>query len=441
MSLFVLKSTNPMFSHIVSKNPTPIWETKKPFVRALRKGNLYGWFPEGNDKEWRMLFVDHPSETSFSEGVLAEYEYLDQTRYNHPYLPIAMITTALASSSKSRHEADTDEFEAEANFLIRSSNIRFLGSMVRSLPGQVSCETLPDSINLHNVVIKDKSVYKVLNQVLLLCIVQAACDDNFYFKRDDSDIQKYITALEVTDADFYPRSIIARMVIKSPEQFKRFEGKINTDLIKVQPYNTTIQRFIEVKQALLQGGTADTLIDIGCGEMYTSLRLCGNYVQVYALDADTGITNNNSEKLAARLIKNVATTIDNESKVTPEFVDKNRALFEDADVLLGEVVEHLSQSEAFLLITELLSTGFKKIVITTPDAEFNQFYCMEPGQMRHDDHQWEMTHKGFIAFMNQIGSLYNQTHDPKNFNMEFHAIGDKVGRISTTSMVVITQGK
>ena len=70
------------------------------FQKPLRKGTAYGWFV--NDNEFRMTFVDSPTESSFNTR--GDYEYLDRTRYTSPYLPIAMITTLLNTAQKKDFE-------------------------------------------------------------------------------------------------------------------------------------------------------------------------------------------------------------------------------------------------------------------------------------------------------------------------------------------------
>jgi len=75
--------------------------------------------------------------------------------------------------------------------------------------------------------------------------------------------------------------------------------------------------------------------------------------------------------------------------------------------------------------------NFETLVITTPNADFNQFY--EVSGFRHDDHQWELGKVDFEAWIQGVFAHY-----PVEFS--FVAIGDSVNKITTTQGVIVKRG-
>jgi len=105
---------------------------------------------------------------------------------------------------------------------------------------------------------------------------------------------------------------------------------------------------------------------------------------------------------------------------------------ERVDVILTEVIEHMSLYEAGLFIQQIVKAiNFERLVITTPNADFNRYY--ELAGFRHDDHRWELGQKDFREwFLEVIGQT--------DLQVEFISIGDKVNQIQTTQGVILKKG-
>jgi hypothetical protein len=71
---------------------------------------------------------------------------------------------------------------------------------------------------------------------------------------------------------------------------------------------------------------------------------------------------------------------------------------------------------------------FEYFIITTPNADFNQFYELDG--FRHDDHKWEM---GKDAFQQWFSNVIKGV----GVNTEFVDIGDAVNGIHTTQGVIV----
>jgi hypothetical protein len=162
--------------------------------------------------------------------------------------------------------------------------------------------------------------------------------------------------------------------------------------------------------------------------MFYALRLCSKYEEVFALDAAEEQNEINKGKVAKRQINNV---FPHHVLVNAEWIKENESLFDGADVLLTEVVEHMPQAEAQALVEAILKTKYRKLVITTPNKDFNQFYGMAEEEFRHSDHDWEIPLAEFGSWTCQI------LENSDLFGCQVYGIGDSVNNVSVTSMAVI----
>ena len=101
---------------------------------------------------------------------------------------------------------------------------------------------------------------------------------------------------------------------------------------------------------------------------------------------------------------------------------------EGTDVLLTEVIEHLTYDDAKKLLQFLSDSMAKNIVVTTPNRDFNKFYDIPDGEMRHEDHQFELTYDMFRE-------LILDTFKGRDYIIG--GLGDSVDGIATTSFAVV----
>jgi hypothetical protein len=99
------------------------------------------------------------------------------------------------------------------------------------------------------------------------------------------------------------------------------------------------------------------------------------------------------------------------------------------NVLLTEVIEHNSMDEAKALIRQALEYSVNKMIITSPNVEFNKFYNME-NLLRHDDHIFEPTPAEFHVLIEECTA-------GKDCNVEYFYLGDSVNGIQPTQGCII----
>lgn len=101
----------------------------------------------------------------------------------------------------------------------------------------------------------------------------------------------------------------------------------------------------------------------------------------------------------------------------------------DRDILLMEVIEHMSLEEAAALLQRLLNQPFHRLILSTPNKDFNGFYGLSEKQFRHEDHKFELRALDFQTWI-------SATVGPE-FAIQFFTTGDQVNGIATTQGAMI----
>lgn len=412
MTLLRLESQNPNFSYVISKNPVTIKESKTPFTRSVRKGNVYGWFSGESSSIFSLLFIDSPVNVSFSSK---EFEYLDKSRYSNPYVPIAIIANALSSVATNGHELDTD-YPCNVSFNISAK--KGLIHRCVSLQGlNIAAEELCPGF--YHVIISGNKIQSILGIANLVCVLASIEDYDTFVKMDEPVVRKYLRALNACDAPYYLRYLFISRAVTSPQLFDKLKDDIQTEGMSIVYGNTQVQRKNAIVDALDPANTSSShLVDIGCGELYHSAHLAKHYEYVLAFEGDQIVCDFSTNKILKKKLETI--TLNNIS-VDKEYVQSKPELFEGADVLLAEVIEHMDKEDALGLVISLLETDLNTLIITLPNKDFNVNYAMEETELRHPDHKWEPTGQEWTDF---IISTKNNGHLR---DVVVSSVGDVVG--------------
>lgn len=390
MSIITISSTNPKLSYILAKNPVTIRTHKKPFERELRKGKVYGWFSKADDSEFRLFFKDSEIETSF--GNRQEFEYLDTSRYSHPYLTVMMITTALNTASGKDSEDDVGDFKTSVQFNLQCK-LNLLNRM-GGLTGNLEYSWLADGHA--KVKVTANTVQEALNLATLICVVSSISIEDSYIPLNEAGITKYLKVLKRAKASYYLRHLFISRAITNWHLFEKLVPEINSEEFTFKYGNTQVQRLYAIRDALNVGSRGDNLIDLGCGEMYHTLKLLDKYTGAICVDADDDVFESNQAKLKKKQIENITLV---KSEMDETWVKDNEGTLAGADVILSEVLEHREKKDASKLLRALLNSDANKVVVTVPCKDFNKFYGMGDDQMRHEDHKWEPTYNEWLDFL------------------------------------------
>jgi hypothetical protein len=165
------------------------------------------------------------------------------------------------------------------------------------------------------------------------------------------------------------------------------------------------------------------IIDVGCGEGAYAIPYSKKILPdfLHAIDIDEKVREKLSHKIKVREIENILLYSSLEEFLTTYENEK-------CDVIVTEVIEHMSKPSAADLIQQIFQLKWETLIITTPNVEFNSFYSIDS---RHDDHKWEMT---TAEFSNWLKDLL-----PESIDVSFHGIGDSVNGIYTTQGAILTR--
>ncbi|MFC5452138.1 class I SAM-dependent methyltransferase [Paenibacillus aestuarii] len=416
MAIVQIRSTNPQLSFLIKKNPN-----SGMMLRSIRKGMAYGWYTD--QQTFNVYFKDADNEISYKQHEQENFEYLNVSRYNTPLFPLNAINEFFSAPLKALDERDIEGYE-HAFFInmIHIELVRYIEFFEKHLKDFTFEITHQAHKSYSLTVTTQKSLYQLLHAVSVLCLFLSMFG-NEYIDISDSILEKYIKSMNVINAPFYIRSLFVRNFLSSRERFQKYKAELEkTDRYKIQfAYGgTALQRrnYIGSKLAFDK-----SILDVGCGEGYYAIPYAGKIEgSYYAVDINEEQLEKVKRKAEAKEIDNVVTygSID-------QFLESYNG--EQVDVILTEVIEHMSQDEAKQLIRQISAhVDFDNFIITTPNADFNHYY--ELSDFRHDDHKWEL---GTEAFQNWMHDVMAGT----NLCAEFVAVGDGVNQIQTTQGVIL----
>ncbi|MDN4066613.1 class I SAM-dependent methyltransferase [Paenibacillus vini] len=418
MAIVQVRSTNPQFSFLIKKNPNT-----GMMLRSIRKGMAYGWYTD--EQSYNVYFKDADNEVSYKQHEQEDFEYLNVSRYNTPLFPLNAINEFFSAPLKAQDERDVEGYEHTFFInMIHIELVRYIEFFEKHLHDFTFEITHQAHKSYSLTVTTQKSLYQLLHTVSVLCLFLSMFG-NEYIDISDSILDKYIRSINVMDAPFYIRSLFVRNFLSSRDRFQKYKGELEkTERYKIQfAYGgTALQRRNYIGSLL---AFDKSILDVGCGEGFYAISFAAKIENsYYAVDINEELLEKVKRKAEAKEIDNIVTfgSID-------QFLESYNG--ELADVILTEVVEHMSQEEAGQLIRQICTqVDFDKFIITTPNADFNRYY--ELSGFRHDDHKWEMGEEMFQRWMRDV---IKET----DLQAEFVAVGDGVNDIKTTQGVILTK--
>lgn len=412
MAIIDLKTENQDISWIIKKNPETQKNTNMPFQRNLRKGELLSWYI--NDNFFRTYFKEKTSESSFYKNL--DNNYLNQSAYNCPYAYCSMINENFSSALKELHEKDTVCFNEVVLQQIYIPN----NNIVQLFEKHFEDISITQTPIEHKVSTLTFSGYVTLNYLIkvvqILTLILSIEDKNVYIEVNESLAKKYAQYLLDIDAPYFIVYLFNSRLISDLTIFKSVQELFKEKQWQLYYGNTQKQRYDQIK-TVISGGTV--LNDIGCGELYYSRYFKDIYQQVYAWDAEKTIQDRNKKYLSKKGITNI--------ELKEEFTVENMQSDAQTDLLITEMLEHVPKSKAIEFLQDINQKQFRKLVITLPNKDFNQFYKLGE-QFRHDDHCWEPSYN---EALDMIQSIFN---DKLKLVKK---IGDRINDISVSTLFVI----
>ena len=434
-----ITSENPFFNSLMEKNPNSFQGIQ---LRELKNGIAIGRVI--SDHEYHMVFQD--TKYSFSED---SSNQIDFQSYCNPrvFLNLASLFLRNFFVDKDKYfskvvpwlERNVEALDTPHKHKLTVENIYVDGfNMAR---GFILSKYYPEvkltykSKNLYTLEIEsDKTLYHVINLAMVVCLYLATSNYQPWYLHKEI-CAKYAKILKnLSPVPYFVLYLFARKCIPTkaifdelkPELFSAYSGDIELEWGSTQdmrldsirqrlftPNNIPSDATQEDKDLLEFANPTlyQNVIEIGCGEMDYPRRFLKHMHPNYTwcshdLTDYTTMAKTIQERTGKKFI------------FTQDF--DQIPLLDDPSIIMIEMIEHMEYQKA----KELVSTTIKKfspakLIITTPNYSFNQYFGFEEGRnFRHDDHQFELTTEEFKKFITDVV--------PKNYNIEFFGIGDKI---------------
>jgi 2-polyprenyl-3-methyl-5-hydroxy-6-metoxy-1,4-benzoquinol methylase len=281
----------------------------------------------------------------------------------------------------------------------------------------------------YSIELECKNIYEAIN---LLCVtslfIHVTNEYGIYTFIDEYFAQKYARILTNIDkVPYFVFYLFIKKAIRKEEHFELIKPKFEDYLLNQgmraelkYAYNLQERMHFIIKNI----DTKFDVLDVGCGEFayYKNLRKQFYFGKYVGIDEDTKF-----QEVYDRLQSQYSDE-NFEFHAQLDNIDKKTRY----NIILSEVIEHNSMEAAAHLIQYLLGFDFCKIILTTPNADFNKYYG-ETLERRHDDHDFEIGAEGFMHFIKESCSHLD------NLEMEWYGIGDKINGSSSTQAVIITK--
>jgi hypothetical protein len=392
--------------------------------RCAREGEMSGYYYRESSNKYIVYMTDF-AENSFKEN--GENNYLNPMIYSSSIFVIQAINHFFSTTLKEECGNDASGFSNNLTVNIVSVNRRAFKIISRILTHftqfNVSLKPVDKTVDLYEITIDtNESLYHLINFAFVFFTMLMSFENTDFF-RDDAYVTKLVVCINKIDTPFYVRYLIGSQIL-TKSQFMSCKSdleRISGHTCKLAMGTTAQQRQRHIASIL----TFDKpIIDIGCGEgdyaIPFSVKIGDN--QYYAIDTDATELEKLQKKMDTKDIKNI--TLYNNFE---EFLKTYSG--EKMNVIVTEVIEHMGVDSARSLLLDALKLNFDKMVITTPNVEFNKHYMLE-GKFRHDDHKYEMTRIEFEKF---ITTIMNEIDvDKVKFTYKYISIGDMVDDVSTT---------
>ncbi len=195
---------------------------------------------------------------------------------------------------------------------------------------------------------------------------------------------------------------------------------------------TLHQQRLDITFEKLRESGSKTVVDLGCGEgkLLRLLLKEQQFEQILGMDIS-----HRSLEIAAQKLRLDQLPPSQRQRLSLiqgslTYRDKRLAGFDAA--ALVEVIEHLEPNRLEAL--EQTIFGFarpKMLVVTTPNAEYNQRYeTLAAGKFRHDDHRFEWTRAEFEDWANRMATGFGYTP-------AFFTIGEVDAEVGSSSQGVV----
>lgn len=402
--LFQIRSNHPEFSYLISKNPE-----SGMLIRKHKKGLLFGYYCENC---YNVYFRDRSGESYDGE----------ELGYSSPVCVLGCLEELFKSCLNKPVERDAVGYEHVIRIvMLKVENIVTLEVLAQEFPqfGLVWDHIVSDcyQIRMGSVVC---TLYQMLHFLKVVMGVVSGSNSDEY-NRDEQIVRSMVNSLNILDAPYYTRYLMAKYVVYDDEVFR----KVEQDLNRTKTYQSLQIKYGDVPRQNL-GFVIDHLkFD------KPIIDLSGEYVHVlshkigeleYSFVDVNGDQDVHDERPLRHDLENAYQYQQIDQVKPPPF----------CDVIVSNAVEKMGSVQGIETLKYIQQHfNFDKMVIIMPNSLFNSHYHLEPGQVRNNSNLFEPTPDKFKEFLHETFG--------KKWKVEYHQIGDLVDGQSFSQGAVVTR--
>ncbi len=406
--LISIKSENADLGYVIRKNPASGYKGMQQ-----RKGVSVGFF--NGPQQYIMRFFEGADTNSYPDKNAGDFAYAVQSVA--ALAALNLLWSYVKDAAVKPEERDTPTHQEIEIVALRVESDKIVETFQHYFPEFVLTAVPYEHWN-KNVRIKiehEGTLSDLLCFVNTFLLLVAISNGGEYIETAPTVIEKYLSMALRLDPPYFVRYLLKTALLHDRGQFNKFKTRLEASEkydIQLVYGNTQQARQDWVRNYV----KSNIVLDVGCGEA-SYRRVLKNVSEYYGVDPDDDVLH-----IARR--KNPDDTFYNKLEDVPE-IGK-------CDILLIEVIEHIAANELPGFINDVLSRfDWEKVMITSPNKDFNQHYALENG-VRREDHINEMTTSEFWHFFSE----YNQIYD-----VHFFDVCDKVDGRPVTQGVVIERKK
>jgi 3' terminal RNA ribose 2'-O-methyltransferase Hen1 len=152
---------------------------------------------------------------------------------------------------------------------------------------------------------------------------------------------------------------------------------------------------------------ARSVIDLGCGEGKLLERLVRIAPDMRVVGIEPSVRE--IERARKKLSHNPGNTLDPRVQFIHGSAMYGDERFKGFDAaVLSEVIEHVDEDRLSLLAWSVFGImAPRRVIITTPNGDYNKVFGFKPGEFRHGDHRFEWTRAECRAWVDSITAAYD----------------------------------
>ncbi|GGF83821.1 3' terminal RNA ribose 2'-O-methyltransferase Hen1 [Paenibacillus albidus] len=210
---------------------------------------------------------------------------------------------------------------------------------------------------------------------------------------------------------------------QKPQETQETQASSDGEETKEPKVRLNDLRYAAIADAVEALPSKAAVVDFGSGEGKLSARLVSvpGVKRIYAVEP-SAVSQLRAMERFAKLEGKPGVTVP--TPVTGSLFYYDESLRNQDVMILCEVIEHIDEHRlARVMETILAEYAPKVLILTTPNKEYNEFYEMEAGTMRHNDHRFEWSRKQFSGWCGSWCERYSYSVEGKGIGEPSEAFG------------------